>query len=203
MPICRRDISVCQHLFFFFFFHLFKKKCAISAEMYLINRLERTSHPQKRKQKTNTNKQTNKKKKKTTKWWIHKNKKNLNKLKYFSSSSFVATLNTFYCLIISSPDTKGHVSLKPLCQFGSNLAGMVFGWSPFRIVSDDPACQPRWPPWLKIENSAKKIIKNLLVWNYLANWDQTLKEWSLDGLLFRIVSDDLHLANQGSRHQPT
>ena len=50
-------------------------------------------------------------------------------------------------------------SLKPLCQFGPNLAGMVLGWSPLKVVSDDPAHQPRWPPWLKIENSAKKSLK--------------------------------------------
>jgi hypothetical protein len=26
-------------------------------------------------------------------------------------------------------------------------------------VSDDPSCQPRWPPLLKIENSAKNHLK--------------------------------------------
>ena len=74
--------------------------------------------------------------------------------------------------LVSSPDPTGHVSycyhwesvvrpsslaftfqsspLKPLDQFGPNLAGIVLGWSPFRIVPDDPTHQPRWPPMLKI-----------------------------------------------------
>ena len=49
--------------------------------------------------------------------------------------------------------------LKLLGQLGSNYGGMVFRWSSFRIVSDDPSCQPRWPPLLKIENSAKNHSK--------------------------------------------
>ena len=36
---------------------------------------------------------------------------------------------------------------------------MVFRWSSFRIVSDDPGYQPRWPPLLKIENLAKNHLK--------------------------------------------
>jgi hypothetical protein len=42
---------------------------------------------------------------------------------------------------------------------GPNYGGMVFRWSSFRIVSDDPGRQPRWPPLLKIENSAKNHSK--------------------------------------------
>ena len=74
-----------------------------------------------------------------------------------------------------------------------NLAGMVFGWSPFRIVSNVPAHQPRWPPWLKIENFAQKIVKNLL-WNCLANLDQTLLEWSFKDLseLYPLELIELH-----------
>jgi hypothetical protein len=49
--------------------------------------------------------------------------------------------------------------LKLLGQLGPNYGGMVFRWSSFRIVSDDPDCQPRWPPLLKIENSAKNHLK--------------------------------------------
>ena len=61
---------------------------------------------------------------------------------------------------------------------------MVLGWSPFRIVSNSPPCQPRWLPLLKIENSAKKSLKNYLLWNCLANWAQTMVEWSSDGPLW-------------------
>ena len=115
---------------------------------------------------------------------------------------------------------------------------MVLGWSPFRIVSDNPPCQPRWLPLLKIENLAKnhlkiifsetagpigpklwwnglqmvlvescvrwprpptktaavtksrkfgkKSLKNYLLWNYWANWAQTLVEWSLGGHLSEL-----------------
>ena len=36
---------------------------------------------------------------------------------------------------------------------------MVLGWSPFRIVYDNPSRQPRWLPLLKIDNSAKIQLK--------------------------------------------
>ena len=36
--------------------------------------------------------------------------------------------------------------LELLAQFEPDLAEMVLRWSSYRIVSDDPACQPRWPP---------------------------------------------------------
>ena len=43
--------------------------------------------------------------------------------------------------------------LKPLNQIKPNLAGMVPGWVPFKIVSDSPrpALHSRWPLLLKIE----------------------------------------------------
>ena len=44
--------------------------------------------------------------------------------------------------------------LKPLNQIKSNLAGMVPGWVLFKIVSDSPALQSRWPLLLKIEISS-------------------------------------------------
>jgi hypothetical protein len=31
-------------------------------------------------------------------------------------------------------------------QFEPNFGGMVLGWPPSKIVSDDPDFQPRWPP---------------------------------------------------------
>ena len=49
--------------------------------------------------------------------------------------------------------------LKLQGQIGPNYGEMVIRWSSFRIVSDDPGRQPRWPPLLKIENSAKNHLK--------------------------------------------
>jgi hypothetical protein len=40
-----------------------------------------------------------------------------------------------------------------LNQIKENLAGMVFGWSPFNIVSDSPALHSKWLLLLKIEIS--------------------------------------------------
>jgi hypothetical protein len=45
--------------------------------------------------------------------------------------------------------------LKPLNQIKPNLAGMVPGWVPFKIVSDSPALHSRWLLLLKIEISSK------------------------------------------------
>ena len=74
-------------------------------------------------------------------------------------------------------------------QLGPNFGGMVLGWSPFRIVSDDPAHQSRWPPWLKIENSAKKSFK---VFFSETAWQIETKPWLKGPWMFpfRIVSDD-------------
>ena len=44
--------------------------------------------------------------------------------------------------------------LKPLNQIKPNLAGMVAGWVPFKIVSDSPALHSRWLLLLKIEISS-------------------------------------------------
>ena len=57
------------------------------------------------------------------------------------------------------------------------------GWSPFRIVSDDPTHQPRWPTSTDIvlqKTLREKCFKDLL-WNRLAYWYQTLIKWSLGG----------------------
>jgi hypothetical protein len=48
--------------------------------------------------------------------------------------------------------------LKLLSQIKPNLAGMVPGWVPFKIVSDSPALHSRWPLLLKIEISS--IVQN-------------------------------------------
>jgi hypothetical protein len=44
--------------------------------------------------------------------------------------------------------------MKPLNQIKPNLAGMVPGWVPFKIVSDRPALHSRWLLLLKIEISS-------------------------------------------------
>ena len=44
--------------------------------------------------------------------------------------------------------------MQPLNQIKPNLAGMVPGWVPFKIVSDSPALHSRWPLLLKIEISS-------------------------------------------------
>jgi hypothetical protein len=36
--------------------------------------------------------------------------------------------------------------LKLLNQFQLNFAEMILGWSPSKIMSDDPDFQPKWPP---------------------------------------------------------
>jgi hypothetical protein len=45
--------------------------------------------------------------------------------------------------------------LKLLSQSQPNLAEMILGWFPFKIVSVSAVLYPRWPPWLKIENFFK------------------------------------------------
>ena len=45
--------------------------------------------------------------------------------------------------------------LKLLGQIEPNLATIIIGVSSLKIVSGDPANQPRWPPWLKIEHRGK------------------------------------------------
>ena len=44
--------------------------------------------------------------------------------------------------------------LKPLTQIKPNMAGMVPGSVPFKIMSDSHALHPRWPLLLKIEISS-------------------------------------------------
>jgi len=44
--------------------------------------------------------------------------------------------------------------MKPLNQIKPNMAGIVLGWVPFKIVSDSPALHSRWLLLLKIEISS-------------------------------------------------
>jgi hypothetical protein len=55
--------------------------------------------------------------------------------------------NGIYILLATS-------SLKPLNQIKPNLAGMVPGWVPFKIVSNSPALYSRWLLLIKIEISS-------------------------------------------------
>ena len=62
-----------------------------------------------------------------------------------------------------------------------------------------PVRQPRWPPLLKIENFAKKSLKNYLLWNCWANWSQTMVEWSLGDPLSEFCPTT-SVANQDGCH---
>ena len=71
-----------------------------------------------------------------------------------------------------------------------SFGGIVFRWSHFRIISDNPGRQPRCPPLLQIENSAKnhlKIspLKLLGQWgpNYceMVIWGQLWARWASTG----------------------
>ena len=74
---------------------------------------------------------------------------------------------------------------------GPNINGMVLSSSLFRIVSDDPIRHSRQPTLADIVQHTyktlyKKCFKNLLTWNCIADWVQTLLEWSLGGLLSEL-----------------
>ena len=45
-------------------------------------------------------------------------------------------------------------------------------------------------------------ILSLFLWNYIADWDQTILEWSLGDHLSELCLL-IQPANQGSRYQPT
>jgi hypothetical protein len=53
------------------------------------------------------------------------------------------------CFSVSQKITFKSSSLKPLNQIKPNLAGMVPGWVPYKIVSDSPALHSRWLLLLK------------------------------------------------------
>ena len=120
--------------------------------------------------------------------------------------------------MISSPDPRGHLSycyhwasvvrlsltfctlttpLKPLGQFEPNFGGMVLGWSPFRIVSDNPL-PTKMAAITKNRKFSKKSLKNYLLWNCWANWAQTMMEWSFGGHLSELYPKT-PAANQDSR----
>ena len=51
---------------------------------------------------------------------------------------------------------KKSTPLKLLSQSQPNFAEMIFGRSPFKIVSVSTVLYPRWPPLLKIEISSNR-----------------------------------------------
>lgn len=51
---------------------------------------------------------------------------------------------------------------KPLGQYEPNLAEIILGLSPFKIISDRSELHPSWPPLQKIENSL--IGWSCLIW---------------------------------------
>ena len=67
-----------------------------------------------------------------------------------SQMSFSHHLASVVCKLLqkSSP-------LKLLGQISPNLATIIIRVSSLKNVSNDPANQLRWPPWLKIEHRGK------------------------------------------------
>lgn len=82
-----------------------------------------------------------------------------------------------FCILIFSSETTGPI--------GTKLGKIGGAWVvPFQNCIRWSRSQPRWPPLLKIENSTKKkSFKIFSSETNLANWDQTLVEWSLCGPL--------------------
>jgi hypothetical protein len=71
--------------------------------------------------------------------------------RYKSAERNISQKNTEYALNYFLPKSS---PLKLLNQITLNLAGMVLGWVPFKIVSDSPALYSRWLLLLKIEISS-------------------------------------------------
>jgi hypothetical protein len=86
----------------------------------------------------------------------------------FNCSYMARSSSVFFCEIFLSADlyrlwklgifwkkiTFKSTPLKPLNQIKPNLAGMVPGWVPLKIVSDSPALHSKWLLLLKIEISS-------------------------------------------------
>ena len=82
-------------------------------------------------------------------------------------------------------------SIKLLGQIQPNFARMINGWSSTKLPHFVPVEQTKWPPE-QILYFDWPIFKNLLLWNYWTEFNQTLQEWSMDGpaqnflILFRL-----------------
>jgi hypothetical protein len=68
---------------------------------------------------------------------------------------------------------------------GPNYGEMVFRWSPFRIISDNPARQRRWWPLLKIDDSQKFAYKFSPL-KLLGQWGPNYCEMVINGPLSEL-----------------
>ena len=91
--------------------------------------------------------------------------------------SLLSSLSLTFHILISS-ETTGPVWTK----LGRDSPWVV----PFQNYIRRPRPPTKMATMAKNRKSNKKIIKNLLLWNYLANWDQTWVEWSLGGPLSEL-----------------
>ena len=79
--------------------------------------------------------------------------------------------------------------MKPLNQVKPNLAGMVPGWVPFKIVSVNAILYPRWPPLLKIKMSSNGQNCSIV--------SQNVPKFELyNGMKFKKKSSPLKLLSQ-------
>ena len=91
-------------------------------------------------------------------------------------SLFVSS-STFHILIFSS-ETTGPIATK-LWWNGPWM-------TPFQICVRWSRIPTKMAAKLKIEKRGMKLKKNLLLWNYWANLNQTLLKWSLGGPLTKL-----------------
>jgi hypothetical protein len=69
----------------------------------------------------------------------------------FSSPLF--SIFSLAAILVGSRDHRTQFWKGAIQEFKPNLAGMVPGWVPFKIVSNSPALHSSWPLLLKIEIS--------------------------------------------------
>ena len=77
-----------------------------------------------------------------------------------------------------------------------SLDGPLPNFCPMIPTSNQDGCQA------KIEKGGMKLKKNLLLWNYWANLNQTLLKWSLDGPLPKSCPA-FQTSDQDGRHSQT
>jgi hypothetical protein len=76
--------------------------------------------------------------------------------------------------------------LKLLNQIKPNLAGMVHGWDPFKIVSISAVLYPKWPPLLKIEISSNGQNCSILIQN-VSKFELRKHNYELFNIYYRIL----------------
>ena len=102
--------------------------------------------------------------------------------------------STFHILIFSS-ETSGPIATKLWWNgpWGAPLENCV-RWSRFPT---------KMFAKLKIEKGGMKFKKNLLLWNYWVNLNQTLLKWSLGGPLPKLLCPAFQTSDQDDRHSRT